>query len=55
MHAGVVARLELRTDLRRAIDAGELELHYEPVVRLSDGETTRLRGADALAATPSAA
>jgi len=40
MHAGVVARLELRTDLRRAIDAGELELVYQPVVRLSDGETT---------------
>ena len=40
MHADVVARLELRTDLRRAIDAGELELHYQPVVRLSDGETS---------------
>ena len=49
MHADVVARLELRTDLRRAIDAGELELHYQPVVRLSDGDDVRLRGADALA------
>ncbi|RKQ92289.1 PAS domain S-box-containing protein/diguanylate cyclase (GGDEF)-like protein [Solirubrobacter pauli] len=40
MHADVLARLELRTDLQRAIDAGELELHYQPVVRLVDGATT---------------
>ena len=33
----------------RAIDAGELELHYQPVVRLVDGEIDRLRGAAALA------
>jgi len=39
MHASVLARLELRTDLQRAIDAGELELHYQPVVRLADGST----------------
>ncbi|WP_053226910.1 putative bifunctional diguanylate cyclase/phosphodiesterase [Solirubrobacter soli] len=37
MHAGVLARLELRSDLERAIDAAELELHYQPVVRLDDG------------------
>ena len=37
MHADVLARLELRSDLERAIDAGELELHYQPVVRLEDG------------------
>ncbi|MEA2293410.1 MAG: hypothetical protein QOE86_1049, partial [Solirubrobacteraceae bacterium] len=37
MHADVLARLELRSDLERAIDAGELELHYQPVVRLADG------------------
>jgi diguanylate cyclase (GGDEF)-like protein len=36
MHAGVVKRLELRSDLERAIDAGEFELHYQPVVRLED-------------------
>jgi diguanylate cyclase (GGDEF)-like protein/PAS domain S-box-containing protein len=36
MHADVLARLELRSDLERAIDAGELELHYQPVVRLED-------------------
>jgi diguanylate cyclase (GGDEF)-like protein len=37
MHADVLARLELRSDLERAIEAGELELHYQPVVRLADG------------------
>ena len=36
MHADVLARLELRSDLERAIGAGELELHYQPVVRLGD-------------------
>ncbi|MDA0181866.1 EAL domain-containing protein [Solirubrobacter phytolaccae] len=40
MHADVLARLELRTDLQRAIDEGELELHYQPVVRLVDRTTT---------------
>jgi diguanylate cyclase (GGDEF)-like protein/PAS domain S-box-containing protein len=39
MHADVLARLELRTDLQRAIEAGELELHYQPVVELEDGTT----------------
>jgi len=37
MHDGVLERLELRADLQRALTAGELELHYQPVVRLSDG------------------
>ena len=37
MHADVRARLELRSDLERAIAADELELHYQPVVRLDDG------------------
>lgn len=36
MHDGVMARLELRADLQRALTAGELELFYQPVVRLSD-------------------
>jgi diguanylate cyclase (GGDEF)-like protein len=40
MHEGVLARLELRTDLQRALTTGELELHYQPVVRLSDGEVS---------------
>jgi EAL domain-containing protein (putative c-di-GMP-specific phosphodiesterase class I) len=46
MHEGVLARLELRADLQRAIDSGDqLELHYQPVVRLGDG---RVSGVEAL-------
>ena len=37
MHQGVLARLELRTDLQRAIATEQLELHYQPVVRLDSG------------------
>jgi len=37
MHAGVVARLELRSDLERALENDQFELHYQPIVRLSDG------------------
>ena len=37
MHERVLERLELRAELRRAIDACEFELHYQPVVRLADG------------------
>jgi diguanylate cyclase (GGDEF)-like protein/PAS domain S-box-containing protein len=42
MHEGVLARLELRTDLQRALATEQLELHYQPVVRLSDGGVTGL-------------
>ena len=42
MHDGVVARLELRADLERAIAGGELELHYQPVVALGDGRPAGL-------------
>jgi diguanylate cyclase (GGDEF)-like protein/PAS domain S-box-containing protein len=37
MHEGVLERLELRADLQRAITSDQLELHYQPVVRLGDG------------------
>ncbi len=37
MHAGVLARLELRADLQRALENGQFELHYQPIVRLADG------------------
>ncbi|MGH2945652.1 MAG: putative bifunctional diguanylate cyclase/phosphodiesterase [Solirubrobacteraceae bacterium] len=37
MHEGVVARLELRNDLQRALATDEFELRYQPVVRLADG------------------
>ena len=36
MHEGVLERLELRADLQRAMTSGQLELYYQPVVRLSD-------------------
>jgi diguanylate cyclase (GGDEF)-like protein/PAS domain S-box-containing protein len=38
MHAGVLARLELRADLQRALENGQFELHYQPIVRLADGQ-----------------
>jgi diguanylate cyclase (GGDEF)-like protein/PAS domain S-box-containing protein len=37
MHEVVLARLEMRADLQRAIMNNEFELHYQPVVRLEDG------------------
>jgi diguanylate cyclase (GGDEF)-like protein/PAS domain S-box-containing protein len=37
MHATALDRLELRGDLRRAIDEGQFELAYQPVVRLDSG------------------
>jgi diguanylate cyclase (GGDEF)-like protein/PAS domain S-box-containing protein len=40
MHEGVLARLELRADLQRAMTGGQLELHYQPVVKLSDGSVS---------------
>jgi diguanylate cyclase (GGDEF)-like protein/PAS domain S-box-containing protein len=45
MHADVVRRLELVTDLQRAIGNGELTLQYQPVVELA---TSRVIGAEAL-------
>ena len=50
MHEGVVARLELRNDLQRALATDEFELHYQPVIRLADGSVVGRRGAAALAA-----
>jgi diguanylate cyclase (GGDEF)-like protein/PAS domain S-box-containing protein len=35
-------RLSLTTRLRRAIDDGELRLHYQPIVRVSDGSLDSL-------------
>jgi diguanylate cyclase (GGDEF)-like protein/PAS domain S-box-containing protein len=40
MHERVLARLELRADLDKALKRDEFELHYQPLVRLSDGAVT---------------
>ena len=45
MHERVLERLELRVELQRAIDEGQFELHFQPVVRLRDG---RVAGMEAL-------
>jgi diguanylate cyclase (GGDEF)-like protein/PAS domain S-box-containing protein len=37
MHQAVYDRLELKNDLERAVENGELELHYQPIVRLATG------------------
>jgi diguanylate cyclase (GGDEF)-like protein len=45
MHATAVRRMELASDLKRAIDRGELRLLYQPVVELA---TSRVVAAEAL-------
>jgi diguanylate cyclase (GGDEF)-like protein/PAS domain S-box-containing protein len=46
MHADVVRRLEMATDLRAAVTAGRVTLEYQPVVELA---TSRVIGVEALA------
>ena len=55
MHERVVERLELRGELQRALDENQLEVHYQPVVRLDRRQRLRRRGAAALASTRRAA
>ena len=40
MRDSTVRRLSLETELRRALDADQLRIYYQPIVRLSDGELT---------------
>jgi diguanylate cyclase (GGDEF)-like protein/PAS domain S-box-containing protein len=46
MHAALVERLELESDLRHALERGEIALAYQPVMDLTTGQ---LAGAEALA------
>jgi diguanylate cyclase (GGDEF)-like protein len=45
MDAGALEQLSLQTDLRRAIEQGELQLHYQPKV---DSRHGQIRGVEAL-------
>jgi diguanylate cyclase len=38
MHARALARLELKADLQRALDAGEFTLRYQPIMDLARGD-----------------
>ena len=38
MHAGAVKRLQLETDLRKAIDLKEFLVYYQPIVSLDNGQ-----------------
>ena len=40
MRVAATDRLRLKADLQQAVDNDELELHYQPIVRLTDGRVT---------------
>jgi PAS domain S-box-containing protein len=45
MHTGALKRLQLETDLRRAVDQGEFHVYYQPIVSL---QNERIVGFEAL-------
>jgi predicted signal transduction protein with EAL and GGDEF domain len=45
MHQSAVALLQLETDLRRAVEHQEFQIHYQPIVSVS---TNRITGFEAL-------
>ena len=45
MHEAAVRRMQLKADLQRAVDQGELTVHYQPVVEL---DADRISGVEAL-------
>jgi diguanylate cyclase (GGDEF)-like protein/PAS domain S-box-containing protein len=44
MRARALVRLQLETNLRRAIERGEFQLHYQPIVSLATGLITGFEG-----------
>jgi PAS domain S-box-containing protein len=40
MHANAVKRLQLETDLRKALDQGEFRVYYQPIVSVQSGKIT---------------
>ena len=42
MHASAVRRLQLETDLRKAVEQGEFRVYYQPIVSVRDGDIVGL-------------
>jgi diguanylate cyclase (GGDEF)-like protein/PAS domain S-box-containing protein len=40
MHSGAVRRLELETELRKALEIGEFRTHYQPIISMKSGRIT---------------